>query len=325
MPYSHVRFVFYDIYTDPPFRPRGAGVIGWPVDPMEEARTRALNIVNVIRHVARTLPSPSPSDRRKPGFGILNVFMAPEFFFRSSVGRPDGLDHYTLTEVQEARSVIRHAVVSESAFNDWLLVPGTAVYVQYNAVSRKSKLTARVLFNDAWMITRSASGKTEWICQKQNFSTIDWLDRDYRAMAQDGPLAKLAARVHKQVIKLDNLTIGVEICLDHRLGALKRTVAPGALDLHLLPCCGGDAFATKVAARTGGYLLRCNGNDFNPPLNRAYKVAPGTGRAGSPGSSIPTLLEIQPAVTMALPSRLRISTSGRIDGVGFSDLLPLRS
>jgi hypothetical protein len=324
MAYSHVRYVYYSTFTKKQFGPKG--LAGSPVDLLLEAKVRAQNIIDVIRHVAGEIPVPSPDDLRKSGFGVLNVFLAPEFFFRSSMGTKDGSDHYTLVEVQEARAVIREAVLSSSAFDDWLLVPGTAVYKNYKVITRKSGITTNVLFNDAWVITRGGSrgrfGKTELVCQKQNFAVGDKLEDDLKAMS--GPLKNLAAKVNRQILQLDNVKIGFEICLDHKNGALKNTVKapPGTLDLHLLISCGMSPVPGNVAARTGGYVLRCNGDDYERPYSRAYKVAPGTGGSGATGS-IPTLQEIGLPNSMQLPGKLQLEPLKRIDSVGFSDLLPL--
>lgn len=318
MPYQYMQYIFYPASTALPMRPYG---LGQPYTLLDEARYRAEHMVKVLTAVRDTMPQNPVQDSE-----ILKIFMASEFFFRSSTGKPDGSGHYSLFHVQAARQVIRTAVLKDKRFDDWLIVPGTAIYAQQQA----KKLATPVIFNEVWAIARATTTNTkvEVTCQKQYFSDVDNLDYTKAALTGTGALAKVASYVNHQIFTIGGIDIGLEVCLDHRLEALKRTVTanplhPRNVDIHLLPACGMETIDSSVAARLNGYFLRCNGNDW--ALRRVELFLVDAWPNGVPESGAkPSLYDLDAHLTaQVLSASLQIYGPGYADMVGFSDVCAL--
>ncbi|WP_322779086.1 hypothetical protein [Frankia sp. Cas4] len=320
--YSHVRFVFYETDTHQQYRP---SCLPKPVDFGTEARIRAQYLLEVARFIAKKIAD----DPVTVNGTVLNVFLAPEFYFRSSQGQQSGHNHYGHFDVQQAQNSIKDAVRGDSLFNDWLLVPGTAVYSKKTFDSQGS--FKYVIFSEAYAVARVSAQVTtgnqlfHWTCMKQDFSDVDHLDNDVNAMSTGKTSAQHA---HRQIISVGGLEIGIEICLDHRSEVLKTTAVAQQparnVDIQLLPACGMDAIPTSVAARTGGYVLRCNGNNYQPPRGKAYQV--GAWPNGHPtAGTAPILTEIDTGILVyTLPSTLQINPSPWIpDRVGYLRPQPL--
>jgi hypothetical protein len=325
--YRYVQYIFYPSGTAFPLQPYGLGA---PYTLLDEALYRAMHMVKVLRYARDQLADLRRRNRLtgQVESEILKIFMAPEFYFRSADGKLDGTGHYSLFEVQSARHFIRDAVLSDKTFDDWFIVPGTAIYCQ----QRANRFKTPVIFNEAWAVARATdtNPKVEVTCQKQYFSSTDDLDETKAAMFPGSALAKLVRYVDRQIVRVGGVDIGFEICLDHRSKALKNTVTarrpvnPRNVDVHLLPSCGMETIADSVAARSNGYFLRCNGNDHALPRYEAFQVGawPATGRPNI--NSVPPLYDLAAQLTsQALPPPLQIYGPSETDEIGFSGVLPL--
>jgi hypothetical protein len=306
--------ISYNIHTDLSSRAEPATVPG----PAEEAIQQAQQIVKVLRwaRARATELEAGPA-------GLLTVFLAPEFYFCSAKGLADGTGHFSMQDVLEARQAIRQEITGNAELDDWLLVPGSAVYRNEEVLARVEPTQPGVLFNEVWAMARGTE-RTEqvvWTCQKEQFSNIDGLVPDRRALAPGGPLAGVARLAHHPIVTVGGRTIGIEVCLDHALAALKADVhkSPDSpwLDLQLITACGMDIGEGGVAARTGGYVFLCNGNDYNPPMAKVVRVD------GWPepltDAAVPTIDQLKVTIEN-LPAELQIQGS---DTVGFSSVLPL--
>jgi hypothetical protein len=324
MAYQYVRYVYYYSQTGTPYTP--VGMVA-PYTAPEEARYRATHMVKVLTFARDQLPGLGPQN---PIGGlkeadILKVFVAPEFFFRSSNGQQDGTGHYTMFEALTARDIVRRAVLFDSEFNDWLVVPGTVIYCQ----SLANKAQTPVIFNEAWAFARSTATtpKVDLTCQKQYFSDIDDLDSGLAPMTFGGALSTLVDYVDHQVFTVGGRTVGLEVCLDHRRRSLKNTVTtlgspvPNGVDLHLLPACGMETIPGSVAARTNGYFLRCNGNGHALPPYQMFRVGAWPGGAPTPAATPPLADLAANLHTQVLAGPLQIY--GWQDEIGYSDVLPL--
>jgi hypothetical protein len=325
MPYQYLRYVYYTGYTGHALPP--VGMTGSPTL-REEATRRADRMVGVLNFARQQIPGLGPQN---PVSGmkdseILKIFVAPEFVFRSSVGAEDGTSQYSLLDVQAIREIIRAALLRDSGFEDWLVVPGTVIYSQ----DRANAQNMRVIFNELWAVSRSSTGtdpRVDVVSQKQYFAVGDGLNASNAALVTGGALATLASYVNHQIITMGGRTIGMEICLDHDLGALKKTVlkplTPTRLDVHLLTACGMATNDASVAARSNGYFLRCNGNTYAPPPYQCFQVGRWPGGPGAlPAAGVsPPLKDLAKHLhTQALPKNLQIS--GLDEQVGYSDVLP---
>lgn len=301
MTYTHVRFAYYDTYTQGQYQPAPMQNDPGLLDLRTEIGFRAQCIIGVARYLAEKIAAKPVA---VPG-RVLTIFAAPEFFFRSSVGEDSGYKHYEQAEVDFARHLIKASVAKEKIFDDWLLIPGTAVRSTYF----DDRLSWLIL-NDAYCIARvplPANGRrlAEWRCVKQQFSDIDNLDADNNAASRDA-----FGVVNQQIMSLEGVEIGLEICLDHNQQALKTTALkppPSKIDVQVLVSCGSVVMPAGVVARTRGLVLRCNGNKLDPPPGREYKVVKWP-RGGNPAmAEKPDLFELtQYHQSFVLPKRLQI-------------------
>jgi hypothetical protein len=334
MPYQYLRYVYYTSDTTQSFAPMG---MKRPFTLREEATYRAEHMVKVLKFARAQIPGLGPQN---PVTGlknsqILTIFLAPEFVFRSSRGQMDGTGHYSLMDALSARGIIRQAVMHDSDFDDWLVVPGTVIYCQHRANAQQ----ASVIFNEAWAFARGTATdpQVDTTCQKRYFSGIDDLDDTKAAMFAGSALAKLVPFVNHQIIRMGGRNIGLEVCLDHRLEALKNRVMdppkrtdpnvplpPTRLDVHLLPACGMETIAASVAARSNGYFFRCNGNTHAMPPYQCFQVVGWPDLVPVAGFS-PRLNDLAAhlhTITVKdFPEYLKISDLN--EQVGYSDVLPL--
>lgn len=144
---------------------------------------------------------------------------------------------------------------------------GSVEYAGYEKQNESTvDLTMGKLMSDGktcWLIPGGMI--TEWIC---GYPSISILSGDKNCSA-----APLASRItiHDQVSGNSVFELGVEICLDHRLQRLRRTVgmtkANGAaqdnppLAIQLVPSGGMQILDSSISARNGGAVFNSDGCD----------------------------------------------------------------
>src|SRR5262249_47475276 len=131
---------------------------------------------------------------------------------------------------------------------------------------------------------------------------------------------------NQQIMSLDGVDIGLEICLDHYHRALKNTVLgnpPRTIDVQLLVGCGSDIVQESVAARSNGLALRCNGNKYQPPPGKEYQV--GDWPNGTPAlNEMPPLSDLTSTrKILPLPPNLQIRPATTSDTAGYFDPIKL--
>jgi hypothetical protein len=79
------------------------------------------------------------------------------------------------------------------------------------------------------------------------------------------------------VFTLEGLRFGLEVCLDHLVGRLKKSKAAAtpqnpfpSIDIQLVPSCGAFIQASSIVARKGGYVFNSDG--LNNVLSDVQKV-----------------------------------------------------
>ncbi|MEM9927357.1 MAG: hypothetical protein AAF915_27065 [Cyanobacteria bacterium P01_D01_bin.50] len=67
------------------------------------------------------------------------------------------------------------------------------------------------------------------------------------------------------VFTIDDLTFGLEICLDHLVKRLKNSRELPKIDIQLIPSCGMSIVKDAIVAQKDGYVFNCDGasNGFN--------------------------------------------------------------
>lgn len=294
MPYTHFRFIAYEVPTAARDRETEKVRSGFdpgqdcnpvvripvgnrPIGAVTDARTRLLRLAAVVDRAASTLANDPLTAGEQ---NTLKVFMAPEFYFRPSdyFGAdyawntyPYGDAHWIMGQLT---GMFRH-----QDFTDWLIVPGT---IMLNV--QGGQFDSRTCNNLVMAVKGGDPATVGWAitCPKAVPSGIDGVPSPY---ADEG--AKLLMDVYEK-FKYRKLRIfgangesaalgvpcGIEVCLDHNLnpGVLKRTLSEwdregmgrDPLSLHLLTAGGMTMKPRSVAAREGGYFLRNDGYSDEP-------------------------------------------------------------
>ena len=170
---------------------------------------------------------------------VLKIFMMPEFFWRGPNGAysadllsdPSSIAHQVADTLRD--------LIAEDFFNDFLFVFGTVVAVQTPDDARESwetdSATSLNYFNWAIVYKGGSTHQHHYGVTKKYISSADFLSRTtlpnpkeeqidaYSAMDQALQQA-FATRgtqlITNNVLVMDGLRIGLEICLDHRVGTL---------------------------------------------------------------------------------------------------------
>ncbi len=270
--YQKIRFLTYDTVTANLTRllPDGADNGHWV-----DARIRADTLTNVAAWARRTFTA---DDR--PGH-TLTVFVAPEFFFRyggpSNPGDalPDSYPHGGAMLTHLVEEVLRPRLAGRG-WADWLLIPGTMFwhrpagdeehngrYVDTVAVIRGGphvgpSRMSHIVDRDQHV----GVGRTDRECRRRHVFSVPGVLRP------DGA----------------PLVFGLEVGREHGrgglLGALRTLCAPTAdgvgeppeIDVQVLTACGTSLEADRgVAARSRGYVLRCDG--MTPEAEVGWPIA----------------------------------------------------
>lgn len=275
MAYEHIRFIGYTVGTMP-----GAGADGKPAyrglltgqppatSPLD-LTTRCELMLRAMRVAASkisTLPASSPPA------AILNVFMAPEFFFRGPMGA------YQMAECQQLIAQLQE-MVATAEWSDWLFVFGSIMGVSVPAVANATEAYNFTLVQLGG--PGNTGGVNANVVLKELLSRDDFIDATaYPTAALVGNVAYLDAGgagpgLEQQRVAYDGagvftqcgITWGVEICLDHddnisQTGRLQRSPQmPGQpqIQVQLVPSGGMSIRPGSVMAMPGGYVFNCDG------------------------------------------------------------------
>lgn len=192
---------------------------------------------------------------------VLKIFMAPEFYFRPVT--PGAFPHpiaYSDDEYKAIVSVLEQSLLEskgdsrELLFKNWLVIPGTIFWTTFGLLH---------FFNYvAWFHYFTISEGSGNVFSKYSTSTIDGIP-----IGQSGhhlrPELQGEAEKRKHLFLINNIQVGLEICLEHSLGILKNVVDHINPHLQLITACGMSMKTDKVCARTNGFVLRTDGFRFN--------------------------------------------------------------
>jgi hypothetical protein len=248
----------------------------------------AKNRLNWIRQaVDEALNSKGIGDK-----DTLKIFAAPEFFFR-----PETSDEeiklklpnraYSYDARRKIHQFFEH-LFRDDNLKDWLIIPGT---VLGHETSDPQSTTP----NRAYVIRGGmpALGQTPILSIHAKFNTPEtdeipkkrlWTGLPANAKwSTTGEQYKLQVSTLKQaltnIITVDGVRIGIDLCMDHGCQILFRTCVmmggdskPEAVHLQLLVACGKPATAEAVATVEGGFLLRVDGATKVLPHSQVLKV-----------------------------------------------------
>lgn len=201
--------------------------------------------LNILLQVLDTLKADmnSTEPRIDHRDDILKIFMLPEFYMRGPKGAynvselfGDGLLLSTADKI--------HEYIAVEEFSHYLFVLGTVIAVQYPDDPREdwehSIDTNEVLYYNFAPVFKGGPGSNHrFIATKRYISIIDFLSdtslpnprnadlREYDAMSdrfRDMLQFRDAQLVENNVIEVDGVRIGIEICFDHLRGVLWQSL-----------------------------------------------------------------------------------------------------
>lgn len=282
MPYSHFRYIGYQVPTVakdsdnpntykhihgiPPGKPvakvKGHKVklIGLENNPylenFDDLKIRLERLIGALMLAKRKVDKYLDDEEENHQL-VLNVFIAPEFYFRPNNDRLA----YSHKEFRTIVDVLRQTIDS-GPYKNWVIVPGTIMWC-------KQKNGVEVYYNTSLYICKSGSRTIE----KYEASPIDglptgrhggeWKEDDNRCSTdefdcryQHGPFVK------RRIFRINGIVCGIEICLDHSIRVLKDYILENDIepvDLQFFPAGHQKIKEDGIATKKKGYILKCDG------------------------------------------------------------------
>jgi hypothetical protein len=175
---------------------------------------------------------------------VLKILMLPEFFMRGALGAYSTEEMFDSDDDEEDGLLIQlsdrvHDMISDEAFENYLFILGTVIVCEKARDDLDGKLTADDLlyYNYAPVYKGGPGPVQKYVVLKQYISGADFLSRtelpnpseyDMHAYAKADKSIILGETFAKRnvtvvtdnYLQIDGIEIGIEICLDHRMGAL---------------------------------------------------------------------------------------------------------
>jgi len=296
--YDSVQYLGLNMFTE-----LGTAADGCYIDSHQSLGECFLGEVNVSTDLERRLDVmrtaikqsyDSPNWNRSGN--VLKIFMAPEFFWRG----PQGAYILDGQFAFHARKVFGElqAYVSNADFKDWIFVMGTAIAVQMDQSAPWSSSHLNY-YNFAPVYI---GGEKRLLLQFKHFiSLIDFAGADPQVNVPPpvpnptspehrSPCVKAANRtcaatygefsakqanemlgldadevLHGGIFTVNGLTLGLEICLDHKQGVLAKEVSSrfgenGTVAVHLISSAGMNIASGPVVTPKHGPVFLNDGN-----------------------------------------------------------------
>ena len=253
-----------------------------------------LHRLEVFEDVLKTLRNDvfkeDPEVDRDPR--VLKILMLPEFFLRGPNGAYSTKELFDSDNDEEDGILIQladkvRALIADPAWQDYLFVLGTVIATEF-VEDADDKITADdFLYYNFAPVYRggipqddSTGHVHQYVILKQYISNADFLSRTtlpnpskydkhaYAKMDKSAVLADTFAKRNVTVVTdnfliIDGIKIGIEICLDHRMGSLwnnVRTKHQGQLvDVQLVTSAGMSIERGPNPLVTGGVVYLSDG------------------------------------------------------------------
>jgi hypothetical protein len=327
MPYTHFRAIAYEVPTAT--KPTGGGdvISGWDPGPEcaavlrlpvpasvtnPDARNRLRRLAGVVNFAAEEL------DWLGDDRNTLKIFVVPEYYFRPPTAPTNtylDLDGWSIIGALDQMFVHKD-------FRDWLFVCGTVLW------NTGSDERARTLYWNTAVHVRGGRLQAAGIVEKQVPSDQDGIPLG--PGDDDSDVKKIMEswwNLRQRVFTADGLSLGLEVCYDHKIPALKWVVLMWPLSegggtaevgLHVLTAAGMTIRERSVAAKRGGYVLRNDGFVEGTPrshlrkVKRHYRFVYGGGTEDSQlsPSSQAEMDEVKPEESLNLPEPLVLHMPG---------------
>ena len=287
--YNKIQFIGYEISTAPKNAVFENGIIKSGeyvgIDNIDEdIKQRCQLMMDAILTADKNRTVPAEDDK------TLKLFMTPEFYFRGPKGA------YEMDQVQKVIESLQTMIKGEE-WKDWIFVFGSIIgnsrpdqsdwLLQFDEDELFREVYNVVLVQQGgFQDDSTAKENNASIVMKEFLSNIDFILRPSQgiSISQTGHMQPYPSGAGKEeqlhnydglgVFKLNDVTLGLEICLDHLTGRLKSSPQlPGAnmIQFQLIPSCGMDIRPYNIVAQNDGYSFNVDGR--TKPSSSLKKVA----------------------------------------------------
>lgn len=287
MPYDQIVFIGYVIDTSAGVDPStGKPVYPGLPDPAGDIAARCQLMLAAMQQAKAMLPP-----QASPPVSRLNVFMAPEFFFRGPTGA------YSMDDVQVAINTLQE-IAADPEWDDWLFEFGTIAGNYEDPYSNPPTQICNFALvqqggaaaqgpDGARAIVKELMSGVDFVADSANPGALLLGAVTHAEAAGSGPGTEqqLVAYDGAGIFPMVGLNWAVEICRDHLLGRLQSSPQlPGAAEVQvqLVPSCGGGVDNDNVIAQADGYVFGVDGDggqshaglyQSGPPLTAVARIA----------------------------------------------------
>jgi len=265
----------------------GLCYLGNTHDLSEDVHHRARIVEEVLHKLKNDVFTEDPEIDRNSN--VLKIVMLPEFFWRGPYGVYSIKDLYGDTQDNSKDGILiqvgdrLRAIIADDAFADYLFVTGTVLAAQptdpnMNLTQALQDAHNIMYYNFANVIKGGKGHSDFYVVPKRYISGADFLSRTTVPNPSDEDIhlyadATLALTdtlqkrgnkiVEHNVLEIDGIRIGVEICLDHRMGQLYNNIQMhehGKLvDVQLITSAGMAIERGPNPVVPGGVVYLCDG------------------------------------------------------------------
>ncbi|MDD7805450.1 MAG: hypothetical protein PUP46_07805 [Endozoicomonas sp. (ex Botrylloides leachii)] len=206
--------------------------------------------------------------------GVLNLFAAPEFYFRP----PEEPHSYTEQMYRAIAEVLMETIAQAKGLEHWLIIPGTIMWTKQQLdIDYLEGTSKRILIdqNTTYVINGSTALGGGQQINKYLPSSIDGLpsqrlaegkkikgvefDGDWLYRAEYLKRQDIWASFSDHIVSFGGIRIGIEICRDH--GILKaHPKTTGDISAQVIISCGRRLLTSHIATVMGGVVMRCDGH-----------------------------------------------------------------
>lgn len=232
--------------------------------------------------------------RINPDPSVLKIFILPEFYLRGPYGAYSTAQMLDSDDDSQAGLLIQlskrlREIIVDDFFEHYLFVFGTVIFAQemdhepdHNWWENEVVDSTKLLYYNFSPIFKGGTGHDHYyVIFKNNMSVGDFLDRSklpdpkhlmYYSNVEESQILQetLANRgialIENNVLELDGIRFGVELCLDHMMGTLWASLqatsgggSPELVDVQLISSAGMDIQSGPTPLVPGGVVYMSDG------------------------------------------------------------------
>jgi predicted amidohydrolase len=190
------------------------------------------------------LPGVVPAPPPPPG-DLLRIYLAPEYFFRKNWQQTQAAKAISAYSEAEKTAVANHLQQFSRQLGGSLVIAGSVFWVPAALGSWQIRNTVLIYYNGNLLL--------EYDKRNDCGELRPWeLGLPYRFIPGATP----------GMFNVQGLSCGVETCVDHEVGQLRRQDGQNNLDLQIIVSNTVTVKPTSVAVQPRGYILHCNAGQF---------------------------------------------------------------